>query len=250
MPQGEGRLAGKRVAVTGAGQGIGAAIVEVLAREGAVVHALSRTLAPMQRWQGIAAIVPRALDVTDRAAVAAAAAAVGPVHVLVNAAGWVPSDRALDSQAETLRRAFEINVVGAVHCVQAFMPGMIAGGGGAIVNIASVVSSIAAATGRFAYGTSKAAMIGMTKSIALDYAAERIRCNAICPGAVHTPSMNARIDGTRDPAASRKAIEGRAKLKRMAEPQEIAEACVYLASDAGAFMTGQTIVIDGGMTVG
>jgi 2-keto-3-deoxy-L-fuconate dehydrogenase len=244
-----GRLEHKTALVTGAGQGIGRAVAEAFAREGGRVWATSRSRKPLQQLASAAGITTYVLDVTRPAAVAQAGRDIGPIDVLVNCAGYVPSGALLDCPQEELDRAIDVNLRGAYFMIRTFLPAMLAGGGGSIVNIGSVLSSISAAAGRFAYGASKAALIGLTKSVAVDYVAQGVRCNAVCPGAVQTPGLEARIAATVEPEATRRSFVARHRMGRLGTPTEIAAACVYLAADESAFMTGQTIVIDGGMTL-
>lgn len=237
-------------AVTGAGRGIGAEIVRSFAREGADVWALSRSMAPMERWHDDSRIHPVVVDVRDGPAVAGAAATVEHADVLVNCAGLVPRGAALlECDEASLSASLNVNVFGAYRVIRAFLPAMIRHGGGTIINIASVVSSVTAAPERFAYGTAKAALIGLTKSVALDYVAHGVRCNVICPGTIDTPGLQERIARNPSPEKARTAYVNRHKLGRLGRPFEIAELCVYLASSAGAFITGQVLVVDGGMTL-
>ncbi len=236
--------------VTGAGRGIGAQIVRSFAREGAEVWALSRSMPPMEPWRGHPRIRPLVVDVTNAAAVAGAASAVERTDVLVNCAGLVPLGvPLLQCGEEALKASLDGNLFAAYRVIRSFLPSMLLHGGGSIINIASVVSSVAAARDRFAYGTAKAALIGLTKSVALDYLAYGVRCNAVCPGTVQTPGLEERIAASPDPEEERAAYTRRHKLGRFGRPLEIAELCVYLASPAGAFMTGQVLVVDGGMTL-
>ncbi len=186
------------------------------------------------------------LDVTDAEGVAAFFEQQNRVDVLFNCAGMVAAGDLLTCTPEDWARTMALNVTSIFTMCRAAVPVMLAGGGGSIVNMGSVISSIGAAPDRFAYGASKAAVIGMTKSIALDYAARNIRCNAICPSAGETPSMAARIKAMDDPVAARAAFESRQPIGRMATPAEIAEIAVYLASDVSGCVTGSAIVMDGG----
>lgn len=243
------KLTGLTALVTGAGKGIGRAVAERFAAEGASVWATSRTAGPLESLMPQETISILTLDVTRQQDADRAREAAGTVDVLVNCAGTVPGGSILDCSEEELHRTLAVNVTGAYRMIRAFLPAMIENGGGAIINIASVLSSITSAPGRFAYGTSKAALIGMTKSVAADFSDRGIRCNAVCPGAVDTPGLRSRIESTPDPEATRRAFVARHPVGRLGKPKEIAEICVYLASDPGAFMTGQTIVIDGGMSL-
>src|SRR5690606_10252142 len=244
------RLAGKHCLVTGAAQGIGLAIARAFLREGAHVLAtdlqekrLAETFheAERARWAR--------LDVTDRAAVEALARANAQVGVLVNCAGWVANGTILDGGPDDLERSFRINVGSMENTVRAFLPAMLAAGEGSIVNIASVVSSVMAAPNRFAYGTTKAAVVGLTLSVARDFVSRGIRCNAISPGTVDSPSLAERLRASGDEAAARAAFIARQPMGRLGTPEEIAEVAVLLASDEARFMTGANIVIDGGMSL-
>jgi len=235
-------LAGKTALITGAGAGIGRATAESFLREGARVIATDRDPAALA---GLAA-EQRALDVTDAAAVAALAAALGRIDILVNCAGFVETGTLLDNDEAQWTRSFEVNVFAMARVTKAFLPAMLAGGGGAIVNIASVAGALKGVPNRCIYGASKAAVIGLTKSVAIDFIARGIRCNAICPGTVDTPSLQQRLTDTGDYAAARAAFNARQPMGRLGTAEEIAAMALYLASDAGAFATGQTFVIDGG----
>lgn len=239
------RLADKTCLVTGAAQGIGAAIAAAFVREGA------RVIATDLRPDAIAAggVIAVGMDVTDPAAVAAVVVAHPDVDVLVNCAGWVASGTILDADPADLTRSFDINAVSMMMTIRGFLPAMRARRSGAIVNIASVVSSVMAAPNRFAYATSKAAVIGLTMSVARDFITDGIRCNAISPGTVDSPSLEDRLGATGDAAAARAAFIARQPMGRLGTPQEIAEVAVLLASDEARFMTGANIVIDGGMSL-
>ena len=236
------KLEGKTALITGAAAGIGRATTELFLSEGARVIATDRDPAALA---GLAA-EQRALDVTDAAAVAALAAALGRIDILVNCAGFVETGTLLDNDDAQWTRSFEVNVFAMARVIKAFLPAMLAGGGGAIVNIASVAGSLKGVPNRCIYGASKAAVIGLTKSVAIDFIARGIRCNAICPGTVDTPSLQQRLTDTGDYAAARAAFNARQPMGRLGTAEEIAAMALYLASDAGAFATGQTFVIDGG----
>jgi 2-keto-3-deoxy-L-fuconate dehydrogenase len=234
-------LAGKNALITGAGAGIGRATAEAFLREGARVVATDRDPAALA---GLAA-EQRTLDVTDPAAVRALAAALGRIDILVNCAGFVETGTLLDNDEAQWTRSFEVNVFAMARVIKAFLPAML-DGGGAIVNIASVAGSLKGVPNRCIYGASKAAVIGLTKSVAIDFIARGIRCNAICPGTVDTPSLQQRLADTGDYDAARRAFNARQPMGRLGTAEEIAAMALYLASDAGAFATGQTFVIDGG----
>jgi 2-keto-3-deoxy-L-fuconate dehydrogenase len=235
-------LAGKTALITGAGAGIGRATAEAFLREGARVVATDRDPAALA---GLAA-EQRTLDVTDPAAVRALAAALGRIDILVNCAGFVETGTLLDNDEAQWTRSFEVNVFAMARVIKAFLPAMLDGGGGVIVNIASVAGSLKGVPNRCIYGASKAAVIGLTKSVAIDFIARGIRCNAICPGTVDTPSLQQRLADTGDYDAARKAFNARQPMGRLGTAEEIAAMALYLASGAGAFATGQTFVIDGG----
>ncbi|OZI73882.1 MULTISPECIES: SDR family oxidoreductase [Bordetella] len=243
-----GRLEGKTAFVTAAGQGIGRATALAFAREGARVVATD--LNP-QSLHDVAGCATRVLDVTDAQAVARAAAEAGPVDVLFNGAGFVHAGTILDCDEAAWDFSFDLNVRAMYRLIRAFLPGMIARGGGSIVNMASVASSVKGAPNRFVYGTTKAAVIGLTKSVAADFVGQGVRCNAICPGTVESPSLRQRIaaqaraSGQSD-AAVEAAFVARQPMGRIGRAEEIAALAVYLASDESAFTTGTAQVIDGG----
>lgn len=240
-----GRLSGKRAFVTAAGAGIGRAAALAFAREGAHVVATDIDEAALAALEGVTA---ERLDVTDPDAVIAAAAKWGDRDILLNAAGWVHSGSVLETSDADWDRAVDLNVTSMVRTIRAFLPGMLTRGGGSIVNVASVASSIKAVPNRFAYSATKAAVIGITKAVAADFIGQGVRCNAICPGTVDTPSLGERLRATGDEAAARAAFIARQPMGRLGTAEEIAHLCVYLASDEAAFTTGQAHVIDGGWT--
>ncbi len=240
-----GRLDGKRALVTAAGQGIGRATALAFAAEGARVIASDRDPALLNglATEGIETLT---LDVRDPDAVAAAAREIGVLDVLFNCAGMVASGSILDCDEDQWAASLDLNLTAMYRMCRAFLPAMIAGGGGSIVNMASVVSSVKGAPNRFAYGASKAAVIGLTKSIAADFVGRGIRANAVCPGTVETPSLRDRLAATGDAEAARVAFVARQPLGRLGTPEEIAALVVYLASDDSAYTTGVAHVIDGG----
>lgn len=240
-----GRLQGKVCVVTAAGQGIGRASALAMRAEGARVIATdinSRTLAELAA-QGIET---RLLNVRDAAAVAQAAADLPETDVLFNCAGFVANGSILDCSDEDWAFSLDLNVTAMFRMCKAFLPGMIARGGGSIVNMASAVGSIIAAPDRFVYGVTKAGVIGLTKALAADFVTKGIRCNAICPGTVDSPSLEERLRATGDYEAARKAFVARQPMGRIASAEEIAHLVVYLASDESSYTTGHAHVIDGG----
>lgn len=240
------RLSGKTAFCTASGAGIGRATVEAFAAECARVIATDISAAALQGLP--LGVETHVLDVTDGAAVAAIAARVGAPDILFNCAGFVHAGTILDCDEAAFDFSVNLNVKGLYRMTRAFLPLMLANGGGSIVNIASVAGSIIAAPNRFVYGATKAAVIGITKSVAADYVTQGIRCNAICPATVESPSLQGRLEATGDAEAARKAFVARQPMGRIGRPDEIAALAVYLASDESAFMTGQAISIDGGWT--
>ena len=243
------RLRGKTALVTAAAQGIGRATALALAREGASVIATDVNEAKLAELGATPGIEVRRLDVTDDAAVSALAAAVPAPHVLVNCAGFVHHGTILECRPEDWEHSFRLNVRSMYVVTRTVLPRMIDRGGGAIVNIASVASSVKGVPNRFVYSATKAAIIGLTKSIAVDFVAKGIRCNAVCPGTVDTPSLGDRIAAAPDPVEARRAFIARQPMGRLGRAEEIADLCVYLASDESRFMTGQAVIIDGGITL-
>ena len=237
------RLEGKRAFVTAAGQGIGRAIAEAYAAEGAQVTA---TDLKADLLDGLDAET-LALDVLDRDALASSVQKATP-DILVNCAGFVHAGTILEATDDEWDFAMRLNVRSQFHAMQAAIPGMLERGGGSIVNIASAVSSIIGAPNRFIYGATKAAIVGMTKAVAVDFVTKGIRCNCICPGTVDSPSLHDRLRATGDYEAAMKAFVGRQPMGRIGRPEEIAALAVYLGSDESAFVTGQAHVIDGGWT--
>ncbi len=243
------RLKGKTALITGAGRGIGRTIAQTFASEGCRVWATSRSMEPLRDLADVSGIQLHQLDVTDAGGASLASEKIGDIDVLVNNAGYVATGTILDCTDEELRQSMDVNITGAYNMVRAFLPAMLAKGSGTIINIASVLSSISSAAERFAYGVSKGALIGLTKSVALDYVNRGIRCNAICPATILTPGLNTRLESSPDPEAARSAIVDRHKMGRLGTVEEVAAAAVYLADDASAFMTGQLLIMDGGMTL-
>jgi 2-keto-3-deoxy-L-fuconate dehydrogenase len=245
-----GRLDGAVAVVTGAGQGIGRAATEAFAREGAVVWAVDREAAgPAELALRHPAVRAHRLDVTDREGVKEFADLAGRVDVLFNCAGIVPSGTVLECGEEEWEAAFAVNVTSMYRMIRALLPAMLEAGRGSIVNMASVVSSVAGVPNRFAYGASKAAVIGLTKSVAADFVTRGVRCNAIAPGTVDTPSLHERLAATGDAEQAMRAFVARQPMGRLGTPEEIAALAVYLGSDESAYVTGSVFVIDGGMSL-
>ena len=242
------RLAGKTALVTAAGQGIGRASALALAAEGAKVWATDIDTALLATFSGEKNINVRPLDVLDKKAILALVAGMPSLDIVFNCAGFVHAGSVLDATDTDWEFAFNLNVRSQFWMIQAVLPKMLAAGGGSIINMASVCS-IKGLPNRFIYSSSKAAVIGLTKSVAADFVARGIRCNAICPGTVDTPSLTERINATADPSAARKNFVARQPLGRLAQAHEIAPLVVFLASDESAFVTGQAYSIDGGITI-
>ena len=248
------RLAGKTAFVTAAGQGIGRACALAFAAEGAKVWATDINEKLLAGYDGMPNITARKLDALDDKAITALAAEVGTINVLFNCTGFVHHGTALDCTDEQWNFAFSLNARAQWKMAQAFLPGMLenharTGALGSIINIASIASSIRGLPFRFVYGASKAAVIGMTKAIAADFVTKGIRCNAVCPGTVDTPSLAERINAFDDPVQARKDFIARQPMGRLATADEIAPLVVYLASDESAFCTGNAYSCDGGMTI-
>ena len=244
----DGRLKGKRCLITAAGAGIGRASALACAREGASVIATDIDAAALAALVAEnAAIGTAVLDVTDPAQIAALVAANAQIDVLFNCAGYVHAGSILDTDEAGWKRSFAINVDAMFHTCKAVLPGMLERGRGSIINMASVASSIKGVPNRFAYSATKAAVIGLTKAIAADYVARGVRCNAICPGTVKTPSLAQRVKAMGgDEQQVWKSFTDRQPMGRLGEAEEIAALVVYLASDESSFTTGTTHVIDGG----
>ena len=239
-----GRLQGKRALITAAGQGIGRASAQMMAREGANVLATDVNEAALAELAA-EGIETRVLDVRDQAQVTAAAA-FGPFDVLFNCAGFVAAGSILDCDEDQWAFSLDLNMTAMYRMCKAFLPGMIENGGGSIINMASVASSVIAAPNRFVYGATKAGVIGLTKSIAVDFIGKGIRCNAICPGTVESPSLEQRLRDTGDYEAAKAAFIARQPIGRIGKPEEIAALVTYLASDESTYTTGVAHVIDGG----
>ncbi|MDX1374058.1 MAG: SDR family oxidoreductase [Burkholderiales bacterium] len=244
-----GRLEGKVAFVTAAGQGIGRGAALAFAREGAKVWATDLNPTSIAALEGRDGIRTRALDATDEAAVARVAAEVGDIDVLFNCAGYVHHGTILDCTPKDWDFSFNVNVRSMYLVTRAFLPGMLKKSRGSIINMASVASSIKGLPNRFVYGASKAAVIGLSKAIAADYVRRGIRCNAICPGTVDTPSLGERINAFADPVQARKDFIARQPMGKLGTVDDITGILVFLASDESLFATGNAYAIDGGMTI-
>ena len=244
-----GRLAGKRALITAAAQGIGRATAIAMAREGAQVLATDVNTTLLVELEAEEGLTTRRLDVTDDDAVAKLAQDEGAFDVLVNVAGFVHHGSILDCDEKDYDFSMNLNVRSIYRVIRAFLPAMLDQGGGSIINTASVCSSLKGLPNRFVYGTSKAAVIGLTKSVAADFVGRGVRCNAIAPGTVESPSLEARIAAFDDPDAARRDFIARQPMGRLGTPEEIAAIAVYLAGDESAYTTGQVFVVDGGITI-
>ncbi len=244
-----GRLAGKTAFITAAGQGMGKAAALAFAAEGAIVWATDLNPGPLQGLAGVAGITIRQLDATDAGAIAELAAEVGAIDVLLNCAGYVHHGTILDCAPADWDFSMNVNVRSMYLVTRAFLPGMLAQKKGSIINMASIASSMRGLPNRCVYGTSKAAVIGLTKSIAADYVRRGVRCNAVCPGTIDTPSLADRINALPDPAQARKDFVARQPMGRLGTVDDMVPLFIYLASDESSFATGTTFAVDGGMTV-
>ncbi len=243
------RLSGKTALVTAAGQGIGRASVLAMAREGARVLATDVRSETLRTFDGVENVRTATLDVLDRGQIEAVVGGLDALDVLFNCAGYVHAGTVLDATDEDFDFAVRLNVRSQFWAIRAALPRMLEAGSGSIVNMASVASSVRGLPSRFVYGLTKAAVIGLTKSVAADYVGRGIRCNCICPGTVDTPSLADRINAFADPVEARRNFIARQPMGRLATADEIAPIVVFLASDESAFVTGQSYSIDGGMTI-
>ncbi len=243
------RLKGKIAVVTAAGQGIGRASVLAMAKEGAQVWATDVNSELLKSYAGVPNVQTAQLDVLDKAAINSFVAKLERVDVVFNCAGFVHSGTILEATDEDWSFAFNLNARAQFWMIQAVLPKMIAQQSGSIINMSSVCSSVKGLPNRFIYGASKAAVLGLTKSVAADYVKQGIRVNAICPGTVDTPSLHERIAKFEDPVQARKDFIARQPMGRLANAEEIAPIVVYLASDEAQFATGNAFMVDGGMTI-
>jgi len=243
-----GRLAGKTAFITAAAQGMGNAAALAFAREGAKVWATDVS-DKVKALEGKDGIRTRQLDVTDEAAIARIAQEVGDIDVLFNCAGIVHNGSILDASVKDWDQAFSVNVRSMFLVSKAFLPGMLKKQKGSIINMASVASSIKGLPNRCVYGASKAAVIGLTKSVAADYVRQGIRCNAVAPGTVDTPSLQGRINSYADPVQARKDFVARQPMGRLGTVEDLVPIFIYLASDESQFASGNVFSIDGGMTI-
>ncbi|MFV0801396.1 SDR family oxidoreductase [Brucella sp. MAB-22] len=241
------RFDGKTALVTAAAQGIGRASALAFAEAGAKVYATDINEAALKEIEGVSGIITRKLNVLDEAEVKAAVAEIGQVDILFNCAGVVHGGSILEMKDEDLDFAVNLNVKAMIRTIRAVLPGMLERKDGAIVNMASVASSVKGVPNRFAYGVTKAAVIGLTKAVAADYVAKGIRCNAICPGTVESPSLQDRLRAQGDYEEQRAAFIARQPIGRIGQPEEIADLAVYLAG--ATYTTGQAYNIDGGWTI-
>ena len=244
-----GRLAGKTAFITAAAQGIGRGAALAFAREGAKVWATDVNAKALADLEGRDGIRTRMLDVTDEAAIARTAAEVGAIDVLFNCAGYVHHGTILDCTPRDWDFSFNLNVKSMYLVTRAFLPAMLRQGKGSIINMSSIASSVKGLPNRFVYGATKAAVVGLTKAIAADYVGKGIRCNAICPGTVDTPSLQERINAFADPVQARKDFVARQPMGRLGTVDDITGILVFLASDESLFATGNAYSIDGGMTI-
>ena len=244
-----GRLAGKTAFITAAGQGIGRGAALAFAREGAQVWATDVNAKTLAELEGKDGIRTRLLDVTDEAAINKLAGEVGQIDVLFNCAGFVHHGTILDCTPKDWDFSFTLNVKSMYLVARAFLPAMLKKGKGSIINMSSIASSVKGLPNRFVYGATKAAVIGLTKSIAADYVKQGIRCNCIGPGTVDTPSLGERINAFADPVQARKDFIARQPMGRLGSVEDITGILVFLASDEAKFATGNMYSIDGGMTI-
>lgn len=243
------RLLGKVAFITAAGRGMGRAASEAFAREGATVWATDADPGSLDGLDATPRVRTRVLDVTDSAAVGRVAAEVGDIDVLFNCAGYVAHGNLMECTEAEWDRSFDINIKSMYRVTRAFLPGMLARRKGSIINMSSIASSVRGLPNRLAYGTTKAAVIGFTKALAADHVTQGIRCNAVCPGTVDTPSLRDRIDALPDPVRARREFVARQPMGRLGTVDDLVPLFIYLASDESAFATGAAFSVDGGMTI-
>ena len=243
------RLLGKTALITAAGQGIGRACALAMAEQGATVWATDVNPDVLATFKGVTNIQTAVLDVLDKKAIHDLVAQLPPLDILFNCAGYVHNGSIAQATDQEWEFAFNLNARAQFWTIQAALPNMLARGGGSIINMASVCGASKGLPNRFIYGASKAAVVGLTKAVAADYVGQGIRCNAIAPGTVDTPSLGERINSYDDPIAARKAFIARQPMGRLAQAAEIAPIVIYLASDESVFATGQLFTVDGGMMI-
>jgi len=244
-----GRLEGKTAFITAAGQGIGRSTALAFAAEGAKVHATDINENALVSLASEGPIATSVLDVTNTSDISALAQDLGAVDIIFNCAGYVHHGTVLECDEATWDLSFDVNVKGMYSVISSFMPALLNAGGASIINIASVASSIKGVPDRFAYSATKGAVIGLTKSVAVDFVQKGIRCNAICPGTILTPSLEQRMADQGDLEAAKTAFVARQPMGRIGTPEEVAALAVYLASDEAAFTTGATFTVDGGWAI-
>jgi 2-keto-3-deoxy-L-fuconate dehydrogenase len=244
-----GRLAGKTAFITAAAQGMGQAAALAFAREGARVWATDMNAQALKSIEGKDGIRTRVLDVTDEAAIAKTSNEVGDIDVLFNCAGIVHNGSILEATVKDWDQAFAVNVKSMFLVTRGFLPGMLKKQNGSIINMSSVASAIRGLPNRCVYGASKAAVLGLTKSVAADYVRQGIRCNAVAPGTIDTPSLQGRINSYADPVQARKDFVARQPMGRLGTVDDMVPIFIYLASDESRFATGNVFSIDGGMTI-
>ena len=242
------RLNGKTILVTAAAQGIGKACVEAFQQEGAQVIASDINASRLDDLAMLPGVETRLLDVMDLTDIQKSSDEIGVLDVLFNCAGYVHHGTILECDEDAWDFSFDLNVKAQYRMIRAFLPSMLAAGGGSIINMSSVCSSVKGIVSRAVYGASKAAVIGLTKSVSADYLKQGIRCNCICPGTVQSPSLDDRIAAFDDPVQARKDFIARQPLGRLGPAEELASIAVYLASDESAYTTGQPFIVDGGIT--
>lgn len=243
------RLKGKTALITAAGQGIGHASAIAMAKEGATVWATDVNPALLEKFKGVANVHTAVLDVMNKQAIQSVTVGIPVIDVLFNCAGFVHAGTVMEASDKDWEFAFDLNVRSQFWMIQAVLPKMLTNKKGSIINMASIASSVRGLPNRFVYGASKAAVIGLTKAVAADYVTQGIRCNAVCPGTVDTPSLQDRINAYSDPVEARKNFIARQPMGRLATAEEIAPVVTFLASDESSFSTGNVYSVDGGMTI-